>query len=407
MPRPTTPPSRARAQDLAPERFGAVAAPPRRVCFVTGTRADFGLMLTTLQAVRACRALRLQVVATGMHLDPCRGRTVECMAASGCRPDAIVPWPAHRETAPTACAVAAGEAMARLARVFDELTSDVILVVGDRVEALAAAAAGHISRRVVAHVHGGDRALGQIDDSLRHAITKLAHLHFVATAASRLRVLRLGEDPWRVHLVGAPGVDGLKAAAAPWSTVRRQFPSLRRRRYALVLLHPADADEELERRRAGLLASAIRGGGPEQAVFLYPNNDPGAAGIVRCWRELRSEGCLVVPHVPREVFLGLLRDAAMLAGNSSSGIIEAATFGTPVIDIGPRQAGRQHSRNLIHCDYSAPAIRRAVARIWRGGRPLRCTCGNVYGGDGVGRRIARILSTLPDAGILLRKLIRY
>lgn len=407
MPRATGPLSSARPHNRARTGAGPLSAPPRRVCFVTGTRAEFGLMLNTLRAIRNCRALRLQLVATGMHLDPRRGRTVEDMAAAGFRPDAVVPWPAHRETAPAACAVAAGGAMARLARVFDALASDVILVVGDRVEAFAAAAAGHICRRVVAHVHGGDRALGQIDDSLRHAITKLAHVHFVATPASRLRVLRLGEDPWRVHLVGAPGVDGLRATASPWSLIRRRFPALRRRRYALVVLHPADADEELERRRAGLLARAIREAGLEQAVFVYPNNDPGAAGIIRCWRELRSEGCLVVPHVPREAFLGLLRDAALLAGNSSSGIIEAATFGTPVIDIGPRQAGREHSRNLIHCDYSAPGIRRAVARIWRGGRPLRCACANVYGGDGVARRIARILASLPDAAILLRKLIRY
>src|SRR5205085_3946625 len=135
-------------------------------------------------------------------------------------------------------AQATGDAMAGLARAFEELQSDIVLVVGDRVEAFAGAAAGHVSGRVVAHVHGGDRAAGQVDDSLRHAITKLAHVHFPATRQSEQRLLRLGEDRWRVHRVGSPGIDGIKAAAAAWPAVRAAFPGLERRKYALVVLHP-------------------------------------------------------------------------------------------------------------------------------------------------------------------------
>jgi len=396
-------------EDMNPSRgpSGAAASPQRvrRVCFVTGTRAEFGLMLTTLRAISASEALRLQIVATGMHLDPRRGTTIEHIAAAGCRVDATVPWPARAETAPVACAAATGRAIAVLARVLSDLGSDVVLVVGDRVEAFAAAAAAHICRRVVAHVHGGDRALGQIDDSLRHAITKLAHVHFVATPAARRRVLRLGEDPWRVHLVGAPGVDGLTRAAAPWSAVKAAFPQLRRRGYVLVVLHPVDPDPRLEQQRAQLVLEGLREGGPQQMVVLYPNNDPGASGIVRCWKSLRTAGAIAVPHVSRDLFLGLMRDAAMLAGNSSSGIIEAASFGTPVIDIGPRQAGRERNRNVIHCGYDPVQIRRAMKRIWRRGRPLRYACANVYGGDGAGRRIAQILSALPPDEVLLRKII--
>src|SRR5437762_2002209 len=129
---------------------------------------------------------------------------------------------------------ATGEAMAAMAQAFDRLHSDIVLVTGDRVEPFAAASAAHLSGRIVAHVHGGDRALGQVDDTLRHAITKLAHVHFPATPASAQRLRKLGEDPWRIHRVGSPGIDSIAAQAMTFPELRAEFPSLARRRFALL-----------------------------------------------------------------------------------------------------------------------------------------------------------------------------
>ena len=384
-----------------------IASARRRVCFVTGPRAEFGLMRSTLEAIRAHPALELQLVVTGMHLDRRHGKSVDAIRGDGWTVDAVVPWRASSSN-PAATAVATGKAMAGLAEAFERLRTDVVLVVGDRVEAFAAAAAGHVAQKIVAHVHGGDRALGQVDDALRHAITKLAHVHFPATAGSAERIVRLGEVKWRVHRVGSPGIDGIRASAASRGDVRRLVPDLAGP-FALVVQHPVDANPEVEHRRARLLHVATRQGGFERLVVIGPNNDPGSTGIVRYWNDHAGDaGVSYHPDLPRPVFLGLLRDAAVLVGNSSSGIIEAASFGTPVVNVGPRQDGRERSGNVTDVPYGQSAIRRAVVAVYNGGRPRRWRGRNVYGGDGAGGRIADILGRMDLADTrLLRKLIAY
>ncbi len=378
----------------------------RNICFVTGTRAEFGLMRTTLDAIRSHPRLSLQLVATGMHLDRTRGRSIDGMRADGWKVDAVVPWKPTGD--PRGNAVQTGTAVAGMARAFALLRPDVVLVVGDRVAAFAAAAAAHVAHVPVAHVHGGDRALGQVDDALRHAITKLAHVHFPATRRSADRIRKLGEDAWRVHAVGSPGVDGINGAAAPWADVTRTFPGVRPRRYALLVLHPTGPDARQEERRAAMILRELRPFPFDAVVTIYPNNDPGSAGIVRCW-----DGACGLPRwhfrrdVPRPMFLALMRDAALLIGNSSSGIIEAASFGTPVVDIGPRQDGREHGPNVRNVPFDPAAIREAIETIWNGGRPRRSRAANVYGGGDAGRRIADVLAKVPVNDRLLRKLITY
>lgn len=385
-----------------------MALPIRRVCFVTGTRAEFGLMRTVLQAIQRHPALKLQLIATGMHLDPAHGDGLAAIASQGFRIDAVAPWPAASGKRPSLNAANTGQAIAHLAAAFDKLRSDIVLVVGDRVEAFAAAAAAHLSHCAVAHVHGGDRAIGQIDDSLRHAITKLAHIHFPATAQSARRIARLGEDPWRIFRVGSPGLDGIREAAAPWDEVAVSFPDLVQRRYALLLLHPADPDPKFEQRRAAQVLEALQRTTIPHIVTLYPNNDPGAAGIIACWKKLaRGDRFILRKDLPRSVFLGLLQHAAFLTGNSSSGIIEAASFSTPVLDIGPRQLGRERSANVRHCDYDPADLSRHLASLWNRGNPRRPRCRNVYAGDHAGRRMADILAQIDLNRRLLLKLIRY
>jgi UDP-hydrolysing UDP-N-acetyl-D-glucosamine 2-epimerase len=341
-----------------------------------------------------------------MHLSARHGRSIDRIRGDGWAVDAVVPWKGAGAD-PSATARHTGLAIASFASAYTRLRSDVVLVVGDRVEAFAAAAAAHISGRVVAHVHGGDRAAGQVDDALRHAITKLAHVHLPATRASANRIARLGEDRWRIHRVGSPGIDGIDQSAATTATIRQLFPGLTPRQFALVVLHPVDSSGAVEYRRAQALLSAVRAADVQQIVVVYPNNDPGSRGIIRCWEKRAREITYLLRDAPRDVFLGLMRDCAVLVGNSSSGIIEAASFGTPVVDVGPRQRGRQRGGNVDSVSYGQATIRRAITKIWNDGNPVRSRAANVYGGGGAGRRIANVLGRIDLKRTAAPKLITY
>ncbi|HEY0008782.1 MAG TPA: UDP-N-acetylglucosamine 2-epimerase, partial [Tepidisphaeraceae bacterium] len=299
----------------------------RRICYVTGTRAEFGLMRSTLDAIRSHPALELQLVVTGMHLSRSHGRTIKQIISDGWRIDATVPWPSATLASST------GSAIRGIAGCLGTLNPDVVLVTGDRVEAFAAATAGHLDEKFVAHVHGGDRAMGQVDDALRHAISKLAHLHLAATKSSGDRLFKLGEQRSRIRVVGTPGVDGIRRSAAPWWEVSAVAPQLRRREFGLIVYHPESADEAVEERRASMLVAAAEAAGVRQGIVVASNNDPGWRGIHRAWAALDATSWRVVTDLNRPLFLGALRDTAVLIGNSSSGIIEAATMGAYVINV--------------------------------------------------------------------------
>jgi UDP-hydrolysing UDP-N-acetyl-D-glucosamine 2-epimerase len=384
----------------------------RKICFVTGSRAEFGLMSTTLGAIKAHPGLRLQIVATGMHLDRSHGDGLASIRAAGWRIDDVVPWSANSGKSLTKYAAHTGSAMAGLAGSLQKLRTDIVLVVGDRVEAFAAAAAGHLSGRIVAHVHGGDRAAGQADDCLRHAISKLAHVHFPATKRSADRLIKMGEDRWRIHRCGSPGVDGIVQAAASWNELTREFPSLISRQFALVVHHPVDSDEALEATRMRELIAAVGGSEVSHIVVIHPNNDPGSRGISRVLDALDDDQRRMIRRdVPRSPFLALMRDAAVMIGNSSSGIIEAASFGTPVIDVGPRQDGREHGLNVFHAQYGCKHIAAALSKLWDGKGFVRIKSPNVYGAgrgaSGAGEKIAAALAKLKFDPELRRKLIAY
>jgi UDP-N-acetylglucosamine 2-epimerase (non-hydrolysing)/GDP/UDP-N,N'-diacetylbacillosamine 2-epimerase (hydrolysing) len=401
----------------------------RTVAYVTGTRADFGLMHNTLRAIQSHPNLKLQLLVTGIHLDPAHGNTINQLQNAGWHIDATIPWsPSGRDAkrdAQSHLAEQTGLATASFARAFAELGPDIVLVTGDRVEAFAAATAAHLSGRILAHVHGGDRALGQVDDALRHAITKLAHLHFPATRTSADRIRKLGEDPWRIHPVGSPGIDNITKDAWPLaqclaalggtgklSELASGRPPLAPRRCALLLYHPTDADNTIERNRATQLLNATLGAGFAQTIVIYPNNDPGSKGIIEAWQRARSadrapQSAIFLQDLPRNAFLGLLKHAAALIGNSSSGIIEAASFGTPVLDVGPRQAGRERGPNVTTIPFTSAAIRKALKKTWNNGRPRRYPAHNPYGKGDTAQRIARILADVRITDRLHRKLIAY
>lgn len=376
----------------------------RNITFVTGTRAEFGLMETTLDWIVRHHKLKLQIVATGMHLSKKHGHTLDDIQKQGWKVDAIVPWPGG--SSESSQAASTGRAVEKLTAAFEKLKTDIVLVVGDRVEAFAAATAGQISGKIVAHVHGGDRAMGQVDDTLRHAITKLSHIHFAATPQSADRIARLGEERSHIYCFGAPGIDGITSLAKGRAHIQRTY-KVKAGRFGLVVLHPTDTNEKKESDRAKMLLTAMQAD-KRRYVIVYPNNDPGSAGISSVWDSLKDKPNLtLLKNVPRADFLGLMRDCATLIGNSSSGIIEAASFGTPVIDIGPRQEGREHGGNVLHVPFERSEISRAVRASGGESWNVRFPAVNLYGGANTGKRIAHTLGSLIITPTLRRKLITY
>ena len=372
----------------------------RTIFYVTGTRADFGLMASTLQQIAAHPQLRLQVAVTGMHLSPSCGFTVRDIEALGLPIVARIPTNVEDRT-PAAMAQAIGEAVIGLTGALAQARPDLVMVIGDRGEMLAGAiAALHLGIPIV-HLHGGERS-GTVDEPVRHAITKLSHWHFVATEESRQRVIGLGERPEHVWITGAPSLDDLaQQGAKPRAQVLHELGLPATARFVLVLFHPVVQEMDDAYQQTLALAQALRealDGSPTQVLWLSPNADAGSAAILRALGEAHDERLRRITHLPRPLYVAALRHAEALVGNSSSGIIEAASFGTPVVNIGNRQRARERNHNTLDCAAERPAIAAAIAEALAHGRYAPA---NRYGDGRSGARITHLLATLPiDAGLL-------
>ena len=374
----------------------------KRIAVVTGTRAEYGLLTSTMRAIQAERRLQLQLVVTGMHLLRKFGHTVKLIERDG--------WPISARVrmqdgsdSPLDQANGLSRGVAGIARFVESAATDVVVVLGDRIEAAAGALAAVTTGRVLAHVHGGDVAPGDFDDSLRHAITKLAHVHFPATRQAARRIVRLGESPQRVHTVGAIGLDQLSAllAEAP--------PTRERSGEAFIIQHACGRAAATEKRTMQALLRAVASVGLRRLIS-YPNTDRGHRGVLEAieqhQRSSPRDEVQVFRSLPRDEYLLALMRADVLVGNSSSGIIEAPLAGTPTVNVGPRQTGRQvGGPSVTHAGESEAAIRKTIEAALRK-RP-RTGRQTPYGDGRAGQRIARILADLPERDALVRKVIAY
>ena len=378
----------------------------RKVLYVTGTRADFGLMASTLQQIEAHPELQLQVAVTGMHLSPSYGLTVRDIEALALPIVARVPINVDDRT-PGAMALGIGEAVIGLTHALAQARPDLVMLLGDRGEMLAGAIAALHCGIPIVHLHGGERS-GTVDEPVRHAITKLSHWHFVATEESRERVVRLGERPEHVWVTGAPSLDGLaEQGAMPRRQVLDELGLAADVRFLVVLFHPVVQEMDDAYEQTAALASALRDSLADSQihiVWLAPNADAGSGGILHALDEFQADHLHRITHLPRPIFVAALRHAQALVGNSSAGIIEAASFGTPVVNIGNRQRARERNRNTIDCPGDRGAIAAAVAEALAHGR---YPAGNVYGDGQAGARITHLLATLPIAEDLLDKVNGY
>jgi len=371
----------------------------RKVCYVTGTRADFGLLESTLQRVMQSPALELSVVVTGMHLLPEYGVTVAEIEKANQPIAARV----MIEDGPSTGALMAkniGRMLIGFVDAFQAIEPDILLVLGDRGEMLAAAlAALHLDIAIV-HIHGGERS-GTVDEPVRHAISKLSHFHFVATEESKTRLVRMGESSDRISIVGAPGLDDLgELVVIDRISLCAQEGLDPARPVALLVYHPVLQEAERSGEDASRIVDALLRKGA-QILALKPNSDAGS-DAVRSVLDARSTAgdIRVITHTSRSHYLSWLATVDVLVGNSSSGIIEAASFGTPVVNIGSRQTLRQRNSNVIDCSVESPELDNALARALASPRFDRH---NVYGDGKAGERITALLSTIDLSKVSVAK----
>ena len=381
----------------------------RDVVVLTGTRAEYGLLKSSMEAIEAHEDLSLSIVATGMHLSPRHGMTVEEIREDGFAVDREVLMQVDGDSG-TAMAKSLGLGTMGLADAFETLDPELILLLGDRDEALAGALAGAHMNIPVAHIHGGDAMQGAvIDDSIRHSITKFAHLHFPASEQSAERIRKLGEEEWRVTVAGAPGLDDVLADEylSP-HTVCDQYDIDMNKTLGLVVQHPVTTQQKQARAQMAQTLNAVEES-IEQAVIIYPNSDAGGDQII-AEIESRSFGeeIMTFRSLPRREYLGIMAAADVMIGNSSSGIIEAPSLATPVIDIGPRQQGRERANHTISVAHDDTEIRTAIRECLDETIQQKAKRSvNPYEYGGAGERIAQRLADVDLTEQLLQKRITY
>ncbi|HKW59006.1 MAG TPA: UDP-N-acetylglucosamine 2-epimerase [Candidatus Dormibacteraeota bacterium] len=380
----------------------------RRVAYVTGTRADYGLFSEPLKRIRERDGLELELIVTGMHLERQFGLTVQEIEEDGMPIAARVRNLTGGDGGGDQ-ARSVGNAVHGITAALEEVAPEVVIVLGDRGEMLAAAIAATHLNIAVAHVHGGEVS-GTVDELVRHAISKLSHVHFAATGEAAERLRRMGERPEHVHVVGAPGLDYLnRFEPAPDAQLADELKLDLARPFVIFTQHPVTIEMDRAARQMEMSLQALEAAGV-QVTATYPNSDAGGRSMIDVLDGWAGRSWLrVVPSLGRRKFATLLKRAAAMVGNSSSGIIEAPFFGVPVVNIGTRQEGRLRAENVIDVPYDAQAIRAAIecalndqAFISRA-RASR----NPYGDGHAGERIVDVLASLEVGPALLDKRITF
>jgi UDP-hydrolysing UDP-N-acetyl-D-glucosamine 2-epimerase len=372
----------------------------RRICVVTGSRAEFGLLRPVLTALRGDRSFELLLAVTGMHLDERFGGTWRAIEAAGFTIDARVAIHEERDD-PAAIARCIGRGVAGFGEALARLRPDLLLVLGDRFEILAAVQAALVARVPVAHIAGGDVTAGAWDDAIRHAISKMSHLHFVTNPTSARRLTQMGER--QVHLVGHTGLDAIRdLKPLRRETVEELLGWELRERNALITYHPETLDDVAPTERFGQLLAALDARPGLGLIFTMPNADSGGLAL---WEQLQAFVAVHPDACARKSlghrgYLSALALADLVIGNSSSGLYEVPSFGIPTVDIGGRQEGRDAATSVLRSEPDRESIGAAIDLALT----LDCS-GTVspYDQGGATARIVEVLRDVDDYPGLLRK----
>ncbi|WP_197712306.1 UDP-N-acetylglucosamine 2-epimerase [Polynucleobacter necessarius] len=368
----------------------------RKICVITGTRAEYGLLRWIMQGIKDDPELRLQIIATGMHLSPEFGLTYKSIEEDGFHIDRKVEMLTSSDT-PVGITKSMGLGMVGFADALNELDPDLIVVLGDRFEIFSAVSAALLARIPVAHIHGGESTEGVIDESIRHSITKMSHLHFVSAEEYRRRVIQLGERPERTHLVGAPGIDGIKRLKLlDRAQLEESLGFKLGSKSLLITFHPvtlekATAGDQFEELLASLALLK-----DTQLIFTMPNADTDGRELIKLVENFvsRHSNAKSYNSLGQLRYLSCLAQVDGVVGNSSSGLLEAPSFRKGTVNIGDRQRGRLHSESVINCEPERESISAALRRLYSDQFQSNLKrVKNIYGEGGASDAIVSIVKT--------------
>lgn len=378
----------------------------KKVCVVTGARAEYGILRWVLEGIKESLVLELQIVATGMHLSPEFGLTVKEIEADGFLINRRVEMLLSSDT-PVGITKSLGLGIIGFADALKDLDPDILLIAGDRFEIFAVASAAMIARVPIAHLHGGETTEGAFDEAIRHSITKMSHLHFVAAEAYRERVIQLGEQPENVFCVGAPGLDNISNLQLLNRKDLEEALDFRfGKRNLLVTFHPVTLEDSTSARQMDELLAALSILEDTHLIFTLPNADTEGRILIRKIQDY----CAGHSHARAYTSLGQLRYLSCIqyvdgvVGNSSSALIEVPCFRKGTVNIGDRQNGRIKASSVIDCIPEQGAILQAIQQLYsKDFQALLANMVNPYGEGGASEAIVKALEVQPLEGLLKKK----
>ena len=377
-------------------------APHLRILAVSGSRADWGYLVKPIEALKADPAFDVLLAVTGQHLEERSGRTIDNIRNAGFAVDDIIePHLAGDSAEETTAALA--HIASGMGKVIAARKPHLMLLLGDRYETLACASAAMLARVPIAHLCGGDISEGAVDDVIRHAVSKLSHLHFPTNSDAARRLRQMGEAPERVHMVGSTGLDLLLATPImPRDDFFARLKLQPRKHMLLVTMHPVTLAADPAAEAKALVTALAALGDDVELIISGTNADTGRHGITRLLENLAAtrSGTVLVPSLGNALFVNALAHCDCMVGNSSSGLYEAPSLGIPTVNVGIRQQGRLRASSVTDCAAEPEVIRAAiVAALGRG----RVSTRNPYGDGHASRRIVEVLKALGDPALLLHK----
>jgi GDP/UDP-N,N'-diacetylbacillosamine 2-epimerase (hydrolysing) len=379
----------------------------KKICFVSSSRADYGLLKNLMSEISTSKKLSMQLIVSGTHLSEAHGLTIKQILADGFLIDAQIPILGEIRDTPIGISEHIASAIKGFARAYSDLKPDFILLLGDRYEIFAAAISATISKIPIIHLHGGEVTIGAYDESFRHAITKMSHIHFAAAAQYRDRIIQLGEHPKNVFFVGGLGVDSINRTPLYERDELCEILDIELKHHSLLITyHPETLGTNSADYEISELLNALDSLDETTICFTMPNADNDSSEIIKKIRKYVSkhENAYFFTSLGQKKYFSCLKTFGAVVGNSSSGLLEAPTFKIPTINIGKRQSGRLKANSVIDCKPKAEEIKQAIGLAFseKFRSKLENTI-NPYGEGGASKKIKEIIETYDFKNILYKE----
>jgi len=379
----------------------------KRICIFTGSRAEYGLLRPLICALKEEGSFDIRLLVSGMHLQKEHGLTHREITGDGIAIDALVRI-LHKDNSSNGVARAVGTGIIKFTKILNQWKPDIAIVLGDRFEALAMSISAMLARVPIAHLHGGEATYGAMDEAIRHAITKMSHLHFTSTKEYRSRVIQLGEDPKRVFNVGALGIDNIRQLKLlTREELQRKMGCSLKEKNLLITFHPVTLHPGRSKGQFRILLKELDGLKNTRLIFTKANADMEGEEInrlIKKYVEAHKDKAVVFASMGQVAYLSAMKYTDAVVGNSSSGIIEAPSFKIGTVNIGDRQAGRVRAASVIDCAPAPAGIKRALKCLYSAKfqKKLRAVA-NPYGPGGASERIVNILKRRQWSGLLTKE----